>query len=198
MDHRHHRDLVHADQLAQGFRQKSRSAAGGIPGLRVHGQHIPPLQHLADGFDQVQIRGEFPGADGADPLQQKKLDHITVDTDHITQRMHTGTHGGQLKVDKMHMVTKHDVWRLQPLHADFLHLIFLADEGELGQHPNQSRPKFRLMHGITSVIVPLFVLIIHFNIHRVTSFRLNCKRSVNILQELFFSNEKTLKKSLGR
>ena len=131
MHHRHHRYFIHADELAQGFGYIRGGAAGGIPGLRVHGEDIPIFQNSVDGFDQVQVHGKLPGADGADQLHQPGTAVIAVNADHVVHPLYSGAHGGQFKIDEVHMVAQHDIGWLQSLHVDLFHLIFFTHQGEL-------------------------------------------------------------------
>ena len=176
VNHRHHRHLIHFDQLTQGIRQEGQGTAGGIPGLGIHGQNIAPFQHMADGFHQMDVGGEFPGGDGADPLQQEPFNHIAVDADHIGYGMGPGGHGCQLKIDEVHVVAQQHVGGRNTLHIHLFHLIFLADQGEPGQNPNQTGPEFGLVQGVPGCLVPFFILIINFNVHKLKSLLpQNCK-----------------------
>jgi hypothetical protein len=74
-------------------------------------------------------------------------------------------HGGQFKINEMHMVAEHHIRGLQIFRADLLHLEFLTDQGALGQNPDQPCPEFPLMKGISGGFIALFVFVIHFNIH---------------------------------
>ena len=130
--HNHQGDLVHLHQPAQRVRQVRGGADGGVPGLGVHAQNIPVLDHPADGLDQMNVVGELPGADGADPGQQPGHPMVAVDVHHIGYLLGMGHHSRQLKVDEGLVVAENDVRRLQTLHVDGLQGVFLADKADLG------------------------------------------------------------------
>ena len=132
MRHHHQRHLVHLHQPAQGIRQEGGGADGGVPGFGIHTQNVSVLDHPADGLDQVNVIGEFPGADGADPGQQPGHHMIAVDVHHITYLPGVGDHGGQLKIDEGLVIAEDDVWGLQALHIDGFQGVFFADEADLG------------------------------------------------------------------
>ena len=69
MYHRDHRHLVHANELAERLRQIRQRAAGGIPRFRIHRQNIAAFENAVDGFNEVQIHGEFARADRTDEFQ---------------------------------------------------------------------------------------------------------------------------------
>ena len=171
MYHRHHRHLVHLNQFTQRAGQKCGSAAGRIACLGIHGQNIAPLQHLADGFDQMNIRGKLPGGNGADPLQQEEFVHVAVDAHYVADRVGMGCGGRQLKVDKVHMVAQQHVRGLQSLHIDLFHLIFLTDQRDPGQRPDEPCPEFRLMHGV-SWGVSFLIFVVDLDVHTFTSSQL--------------------------
>ena len=93
MGYHHQGDLVHLHQTAQGIGQVRGGADGGVPCLGIHAQNVAVLKNFADGLDQVDVIGEFPGADGADPGQKPGHLVIAVDVDHVVYGMRGGHHG---------------------------------------------------------------------------------------------------------
>ena len=157
--------FIHLDEHADGVGDVRIDAAGGITRFGIHTENISALQNLADGFDEVEVRREFSCADGADPFHEPRTAVITVDVHHVVYAVRIGCERGQLKVDEIHMVGKDHVRRLQAFHIDLFDLVFLADEHDLGEKPDQPRQIDRLANGVFCGLVTSFVFIIYVNIH---------------------------------
>jgi hypothetical protein len=113
----------------------------------------------------MKVRGEFSGADCADPFHQPRAAVISVDIDHVVYALKIGCDCGKLKVDEVHMIGKDHVGCLESLHIDLFDLVFLADEHDLGEKPDQPRQIDRLANGVLCGLVTSFVFIIYVNIH---------------------------------
>ena len=112
VDDHHHRHLVHLNEFSQRFRDVGRDAAGGVACFGVHAQDVAPLQHLADGLDQMQVHGKLSGADGTDKFHKPRTAIVAVDGHHVVDPMGQGTHGTQFKIDEVHMIAQQKIRRL--------------------------------------------------------------------------------------
>ena len=132
MGHHHQGNFVHLHQTTQGIGQVRGSTDGSVSRFGVHTQNITVLENSADGFDQVDVVGEFSCADGTDPGQQPGHHVVAVDVDHIVDLVGMGDHVRQLEIDEGLMVTEDDVRRLQTLHINSLQGVFFADQADFG------------------------------------------------------------------
>ena len=160
----HQRDFVHLHQSAKGVRQEGCGADGGVACLGVHAQYVAVLDYAADGFDEVKVGGEFAGADGAYPCQQPGHHVVAVDVYNVVHLSRVGHHGGQLKVDEGLMVAEDDVGGLQTLHVDGFKGVFLADEADFGQNPDDPCEPRGLSHGIFRGFVIFLPAVINFHV----------------------------------
>ena len=157
--------FVHLDEHTDGIGDIRIDTAGGITRFGIHTEDITALQNLADGFHKVEIRSEFSCTDGADPLHEPRTAIITVDVHHVVHAVRIGGERGKLKVDEIHMVGKDHVRRLQAFHIDLFDLVFLADEHDLGEKPDEPCQIDRLADGVLCGLVASFVFIIYVDIH---------------------------------
>ena len=190
MDGHHNGYLIHFDELAQRLRQEGCDAAGGVAGFGVHGQNVAPLQDLIDGLNEMQVHGELPGADAADPFNEPGAAVVAVDAhDIVHPGIGTQTHSGQLKVDEVHVVTQQHVGGFQPIHIDSLDLIVLEEQHDLTQQPNEPCQINGLANGVTGGIVAFLVFIIDVDIHNLSH--------LTVILHYLFTNCKTALPCIG-
>jgi hypothetical protein len=72
------------------------------------------------------------------------------------------------------MIGKDHVGCLESLHIDLFDLVFLADEHDFGEKPDQPRQIDWLTNGVFCGLVALFVFVVDVNVHNVSqAFLLN-------------------------
>ena len=125
---RHYGNFIHFDKLSHRVGDIGIDTAGRVSCLGVHTEYIASGENFFDRTDQVDIVGEFSGADRADPGEKPRAAVVTVNVYHVIYLAHFRSHGDQLEVDERHVVTEEHIGRFQSLHADLFHLIFFADK----------------------------------------------------------------------
>ena len=160
--------FVHFDERTYGIGNVRIHAAGGIARFGIHAKDITATQYLANGFHEVEIRGEFSRADRTDPFHQPRAAIVAVDIYDVVDAVREGSHRGKLEIDEIHMIGKDHIGRLQAFHVDLFDLVFLPDEHHFRKNPNEQHEVDRLADGIFRCFVTFFVFVIYINIHSVT------------------------------
>ena len=160
----YYRNLISFNEKTEGVGEVRGGSAGRVSCLGIHTEDISSGKRLLYGFDQMEVIGEFSGADRADKLKQPGALVVTVDVYYVVDSFWCGSHGNELEIDKGHMVAEKHIRRLQTFHADLFNLVFFACKQDLGKHPNEPNEEHGLTDGVfcSFIFLGIFVIYIHF------------------------------------